>query len=286
MDPRTGLGRFRDFRISNYQLMMQLIDACTRDAASTRSSSTPDVAERVELYFEHAAQAAASRSALLHGARQPRGARPPRRGGHPPDEPLHDLRAVPPVQHLDPRALGPASSRTPCSRPASRSSTAASKTNVGELMLSYGGGGHEAAGTCQIDNEDAERVLGELVDHDQRRRLRPLTRAPGPCPSPGCAALATLMHRDEEARARCAAARRLVGCGGDDGSTEDPVSRVPEEGGLQESVRAASQPDKSDFPARAARRSRSSRTRSAPADRARARRLGLHGRQRTASRSA
>ena len=28
MDPRTGLGRFRDFRISNYQLMMELIDAC------------------------------------------------------------------------------------------------------------------------------------------------------------------------------------------------------------------------------------------------------------------
>ena len=28
MDPRTGLGRYRDFRISNYQLMMQLIDSC------------------------------------------------------------------------------------------------------------------------------------------------------------------------------------------------------------------------------------------------------------------
>ena len=38
-----------------------------------------------------------------------------------------------------------------------------SRTNVGELMLEYGGGGHEAAGTCQIANEDAERVLGELI---------------------------------------------------------------------------------------------------------------------------
>ena len=38
-----------------------------------------------------------------------------------------------------------------------------SRTNVGELMLSYGGGGHEAAGTCQVENEDAERVLGELI---------------------------------------------------------------------------------------------------------------------------
>jgi nanoRNase/pAp phosphatase (c-di-AMP/oligoRNAs hydrolase) len=38
-----------------------------------------------------------------------------------------------------------------------------SKTDVGELMLAYGGGGHEAAGTCQVANEDADRVLAELV---------------------------------------------------------------------------------------------------------------------------
>jgi nanoRNase/pAp phosphatase (c-di-AMP/oligoRNAs hydrolase) len=38
-----------------------------------------------------------------------------------------------------------------------------SKTDVGELMLSYGGGGHDAAGTCQVPNADAERVLGELI---------------------------------------------------------------------------------------------------------------------------
>jgi len=38
-----------------------------------------------------------------------------------------------------------------------------SKVNIGELMLSNGGGGHEAAGTCQIDNERAEAVLDELV---------------------------------------------------------------------------------------------------------------------------
>ena len=38
MDPRTGLGRFREFRISNYQLMMQLIDACTTHERSRRSS--------------------------------------------------------------------------------------------------------------------------------------------------------------------------------------------------------------------------------------------------------
>ena len=38
-----------------------------------------------------------------------------------------------------------------------------SRTNVGELMLEYGGGGHEAAGTCQIANDMADSVLDELV---------------------------------------------------------------------------------------------------------------------------
>jgi len=38
-----------------------------------------------------------------------------------------------------------------------------SKTNIGALMLEYGGGGHENAGTCQVDNEMAADVLGALV---------------------------------------------------------------------------------------------------------------------------
>ena len=38
-----------------------------------------------------------------------------------------------------------------------------SKTNIGELMLKYSGGGHENAGTCQVENDQAEQVLGELI---------------------------------------------------------------------------------------------------------------------------
>src|SRR3712207_6433786 len=52
MDPRTGLGRFHEFRISNYQLMMQLIDQCTTMSVD-EILATPDVAERVALYREH-----------------------------------------------------------------------------------------------------------------------------------------------------------------------------------------------------------------------------------------
>src|SRR5918993_243719 len=68
MDPRTGLGRFREFRISNYQLMMQLIDACTMLTVE-EILETPDVAERVELYRAHGTEAVAQlqRCSEVHG---------------------------------------------------------------------------------------------------------------------------------------------------------------------------------------------------------------------------
>ena len=34
---------------------------------------------------------------------------------------------------------------------------------VGELMLSHGGGGHHAAGTCQGSNENAEGMKRGLI---------------------------------------------------------------------------------------------------------------------------
>ncbi|TXT41206.1 MAG: hypothetical protein FD135_537 [Comamonadaceae bacterium] len=82
MDSRTGLGRFREFRVSNYQLMMDLIDYC-------RSHGIDD-ADR----------------ALRQRAQKPGGAGLAQRGNHLRRQPFHDLRAVPAVQHLDPRDVG------------------------------------------------------------------------------------------------------------------------------------------------------------------------------------
>ena len=93
MDPRTGLGRFRDFRISNYQLMMELIDACLERTVE-EVLEMPDVVERVALYREHAQRRAGAAAGELDRARQPRRARPARGRGDPPDQPLHDLRAA------------------------------------------------------------------------------------------------------------------------------------------------------------------------------------------------
>ncbi len=70
---------------------------------------------------------------------------------------------LPAVQHLDPRDVGPEEAEHRA-RDGQVDRRPLEQTNVGELMLEYGGGGHEAAGTCQVDNDKAERVLAELIE--------------------------------------------------------------------------------------------------------------------------
>ncbi len=105
MDSRTGLGRFRDFRISNYELMMQLIDYC-REASIEEILALPDVAERVELYEKHKADFAEQilRCSTVHDNLV--GARSSRRRGDLPGESLCDLRDVSKLQHLDTSDVG------------------------------------------------------------------------------------------------------------------------------------------------------------------------------------
>ncbi len=161
MDPRTGLGRFRDFRISNYQLMLQLIDQCTTHTVR-EILETPDVAERVELYRAHAAAAEEQigRCATVHGNLVVLD--------------LRDEELIHPTNRFTLYALFPqcnVSIHVLCGLRRQNTVFAmgrsildrSSRTSIGELMLAYGGGGHPAAGTCQIPNEDAGRVLGELV---------------------------------------------------------------------------------------------------------------------------
>jgi len=55
MDSRTGLGRFREFRVSNYTLMMDLIDYC-RDHGIEDILQLEDVQERINLFNKYAAE--------------------------------------------------------------------------------------------------------------------------------------------------------------------------------------------------------------------------------------
>jgi nanoRNase/pAp phosphatase (c-di-AMP/oligoRNAs hydrolase) len=161
MDPRTGLGRFREFRISNYQLMMQLIDVCTAMSIE-EILETPDVKERVELYFAHAERAEDQirRCATVHGNLVVLDLRE--------EETIHPtnrfmLYALFPQCNISIHVLWGLRQQNTVFATGKSILDRSSQTNVGELMLSYGGGGHEAAGTCQVSNEDAERVLGELI---------------------------------------------------------------------------------------------------------------------------
>lgn len=162
MDPRTGLGRFREFRVSNYQLMMMLIDA-SLESSVEEILEMSDVAERVALYEEHAA--AAERQLLdrseAHGSTVVLDLR------H--DEVIHPtnrfmIYALHPQCNLSIHVLWGLKRQNTVFAMGKSITDRSSQTDVGSLMLAYGGGGHDAAGTCQVANDEAERVLGELLE--------------------------------------------------------------------------------------------------------------------------
>ena len=172
MDPRTGLGRFREFRISNYQLMMELIDHCV-GMTIEEVLAHPDVAERVALYREHAAAAEEQirRCAGVHGRVVVLD--------------LRDEDVIHPTNRFMLYALHPQCTvsvhvlwglrRQNTVFAVGRSIVDRSSTfDIGALMLAHGGGGHEAAGTCQIDNERAETVLAEIVATLEAAELDPV----------------------------------------------------------------------------------------------------------------
>jgi nanoRNase/pAp phosphatase (c-di-AMP/oligoRNAs hydrolase) len=161
MDSRTGLGRFRTFRISNYQLMMELIDYC-KGHGIDEILQLPDVKERSDMYFAHVEKFTKQikRCATVHG-----------------NLVVLDLRnedviyagnrfmiyALFPEANISIHVLWGVKQQNTVFATGKSILDRTSKTNIGDLMLQYGGGGHENAGTCQVANEEAEAVLAKLV---------------------------------------------------------------------------------------------------------------------------
>jgi nanoRNase/pAp phosphatase (c-di-AMP/oligoRNAs hydrolase) len=161
MDPRTGLGRFRNFRISNYQLMMHLIYSCL-DVSIDDILASPDIVERVELYREHAGAAAEQirRCSTVHDRLVVLDLRD--------EEIIHPtnrflIYALYPQCKVSIHVLWGLKQQNTVFAVGRSIIDRSSKVDIGALMLGYGGGGHEAAGTCQIANDRARDVLGELV---------------------------------------------------------------------------------------------------------------------------
>lgn len=161
MDARTGLGRFREFTISNYQLMMKLIDYC-REHSIEQILELPDVVERVELYFSHKqhAREQLERCSKVYGNLVVLDLRN--------EETIYatnrfTLYALYPQCNISIHVMWGFKKQNTVFAIGKSILDRSSKTNVGELCLKYGGGGHMNAGTCQIDNDKAEAVLQELI---------------------------------------------------------------------------------------------------------------------------
>ena len=161
MDARTGLGRFHDFRISNYDLMMELIDYCLEHTIE-EILELPDVKERVELYFEQEKlfKEQLQRIANVDG-----------------DCVILDLRNEE-VIHAGNRfmiyALYPeAKYSIHVVWGFKKQNTAvmigksiinkSGVVDIGQLCLAYGGGGHHNAGTCQLANDEVDTLLPSII---------------------------------------------------------------------------------------------------------------------------
>lgn len=162
MDPRTGLGRFHDYTISNYQLMEKLIEKC-RTEDIDQILADPDVKERVKVYFE---QDALFKKMLLEVTRTDGNVIISDLRGR---EEIHAgnrfrIYAMFPEQNISIWAVDGRQKQN-CPLAVGHSIiNRTSKTDVGALMLKYGGGGHRQVGTCQVPYADADKVIAEMVE--------------------------------------------------------------------------------------------------------------------------
>ena len=161
MDPRTGLGRFRDFTISNYDLMKKLASACAVNTIE-EIMAMPDVKEREEVYFE---QERLFREMVQKVTKVDQNVL------------VADLRNVDPIyagnrfliysmfpdQSISVWIMD-GKNKQNCAITVGYSVTNRSATvDVGSMLLKYGGGGHKQVGTCQVPNDDAGRIIAEII---------------------------------------------------------------------------------------------------------------------------
>lgn len=161
MDPRTGLGRFRTFRIANYQLMMDMIDYC-RKIDVEEILKQPDVKDRVDLYFSNQDKFKdqLKKNTKIDG-----------------NVAILDLRkeevifpgnrfmiyALFPECNISIHVLWGFRQQNTALAVGKSILNRSSDVNIGDLMLKYGGGGHKNSGTCQVDNDKADDVIKEIV---------------------------------------------------------------------------------------------------------------------------
>ncbi len=161
MDARTGLGRFKNFRINNYDLMMKLVDLCrTQDVEEILQD--PDVKERVDLYFEHQDKfiEQLKKCTAVHKTVAHINLR---------DEEIiyagnrFMVYALFPQVNISLHEIWGKNKRNIVFAAGKSIFNRTSKMNIGEFMLRYGGGGHIGAGTCQVPIANSDKVRDEII---------------------------------------------------------------------------------------------------------------------------
>jgi nanoRNase/pAp phosphatase (c-di-AMP/oligoRNAs hydrolase) len=161
MDARTGLGRFRDFRISNYNLMMDLIDYC-KDHTIEEILALPDVKERVDLFFNYKDDfyeqitklAIVDENVLMIDLREEAVIYPGNR---------FVKYALFPETNISIQIIWGFKKQNTVFTVGKSIINKSSKVNIGDIMLEYGGGGHKNAGTCQVSHEAAPIIVKEII---------------------------------------------------------------------------------------------------------------------------
>ena len=162
MDARTGLGRFHEFRISNYQLMMELIDYCVEHTIE-EVLELPDVKERVALYFEQQKlfKEQLERVSTIHDRVVVIDLRN--------EETIYTgnrfmIYAMHPEVEMSVHVAWGFKKQNTAVMIGKSIVNKASKVNIGDLCLSYGGGGHANAGTCQLPNDKVDGELPTIIE--------------------------------------------------------------------------------------------------------------------------
>ncbi len=161
MDPRTGLGRYRDYRISNYQLMLDMIEYC-RSMSVDEIMTIPDVKERIDKYYADEPQfiQMLKDNTKAHGnvvVIDLRGQETIYCGNRFMVYTLH------PECNVSVRVIWGFKKQNVVFTVGHSITNRTSKTDVGKLMLSFGGGGHKAVGTCQVAETEVSGTLEQLL---------------------------------------------------------------------------------------------------------------------------
>ena len=162
MDARTGLGRFREFRISNYDLMMELIDYCMNHPID-EILRLPDVKERVDLYFEQANLFKEQLKRIVKidnkvAVLDLRGEDVIYAGNR------FMIYALYPTIEISVHVAWGFKKQNTAVMIGKSIVNKNSKFDIGALCLSYGGGGHQNAGTCQLENDKVDQELPNILD--------------------------------------------------------------------------------------------------------------------------